>query len=92
MLRNDPSYCKTQTYTSRKTITGRIELTTVLMYLLGQGFFLHACSFRPAPGQDLPPCLGAGFVQVRERISTPLPQVTLQGVNTDQLDQPPSTK
>ena len=62
------------------------------MYLLGQGFFVHACSFRPDPGQDLPPCLGAGFVQVRERISTPLPQVTLQGVNTDQLDQPPSTK
>ena len=37
-------------------------------YLLGQGFFSHACCFRPATGQDLPQCLGAGFVQVRERI------------------------
>ena len=56
------------------------------MYLLGQGFFLHAWFFRPAPEQDLPPCLGAGFVQVRERISTPLPQVTLQGVNTTAIN------
>ena len=50
---------------------------------------MHACCFRGAPVQCVPPCLGAGFVQVRERISTPLPQVTLQGVDTDQLDQPP---
>jgi len=48
-------------------------------------------SFRPAPEQDLPPCLGAEFVQVRERISIPLPQVTLHGFDTDQLDQPPLT-
>ena len=57
--------------------------------LLGQAFFVQACCFRAAPRQDIPPCLGAGFVQVRERISIPLPQVTLHGVDTAQLDQPP---
>ena len=52
---------------------------------------MQTCCFCAAPGQDLPPCLGAGFVQVRERVSTPLPQVTLQGFDTDQLDHPPWT-
>ena len=59
------------------------------IYSLGQGFFVQARCIWAAPGHDFPPCLGAGFVQVRERNSTPLPQVTLQGVDTDQLDQPP---
>ena len=50
---------------------------------------MHACCFWASPWQDRPPYLGAGFVQLRERISTPLPQVTLHDVDTDQLDHPP---
>lgn len=56
---------------------------------IGQGFFEHFCCFLASPWQDRPLYLGAGFVQVRERISTPLPQETLHDVDTDQLDQPP---
>ena len=60
--------------------------------ILGQGFFEHACCFCASLGQDFPPCWGAGFVQVRVRISIPLPQDTLHGFATDQLDHPPGTK
>ena len=75
--------------TTESSLLQILKGSTKSIYLLGQGFFVHACSFCEAPVQGVPPCLGAGFVQVRERISTPLPQVTLQGVDTDQLDQPP---
>ena len=62
------------------------------LYILGQGFFEHACCFCASPGQGLPPCWGAGFVQLRDRISIPPPQDTLYGFATDQLDHPPGTK
>lgn len=60
-----------------------------MLYLLGQGFNAHVCSFLTAPWQGVPPWLGTGFEQLRESISVPLPQVTLQGVNINQLDHPP---
>ena len=59
------------------------------VYLLGQGFFVHACSIRAAPWQGLPPWLGVGFVQDRENTSTPVPQDTLHGIDNDQGVQPP---
>ena len=75
--------------TTESSLLQILKGSTKSIYLLGQGFFVQACSFCGAPVQAVPPRLGAGFVQVRERISTPLPQVTLHGVDTDQFDQPP---
>ena len=59
--------------------------------LPGQEILEQGCFFFASPGQGFPPCLGVGFVQDRETNSTPLPQVTLHGIDIDQLDHPPLT-
>jgi len=59
--------------------------------LLGQGFVRHGWPFRAGPWQGLPPYFGTGLVQVRASTVIPVPQDTLHGVKTNQLDQPPFT-
>ena len=60
--------------------------------LPGQRSFLQTFDLTVEPLQPSPPCCGAGFVQLRSRVSTPLPQVTLQGLHKDQPDHPPWTE
>ena len=47
---------------------------------------------RASPGQDFPPKLGAGRVQLLERSLKPVPQDLLQEVHSVQSDHPPSTE
>ena len=47
--------------------------------------------FAQVLGNGLPPYFGAGLVQVRASTVIPVPQDTLHGVKTNQLDQPPFT-
>lgn len=58
----------------------------------GQFRVLHARSCRDAPAQVLPPLLGDGFVQLRLRSCSPVPQLLLQVFHELQVDQPPSTE
>lgn len=52
---------------------------------------LHALASRDAPVQVLPPLLGEGFVQLRLRSFSPVPQLLLQEFHELHFDQPPST-
>ena len=48
-------------------------------------------SVQMSPRQVMPPCSGAGSVQVRVRSWVPTPQVVEQALNADQPDHLPST-
>lgn len=60
-------------------------------YLLGHGLSLHERSSTFPPRQSRPPKCGEGLVQVRVRLCTPPPQVTLQTSQYPQSVQFPST-
>jgi len=57
----------------------------------GHACALHQLLSRAAPGQDFPPKLGAGRVQLLERSSKAVPHKLLQALHALQVDQPPST-
>ena len=57
--------------------------------LLGQGPFVQFDWRVLSPVQMLPPCIGAGFMQVLVSSRTPSPQVVLQDL-LDQALHPPS--
>ena len=67
-----------------------VEVVVVVGTVQGpelQGRFLNI-----SPVQLAPPCFGAGFEHCRRLNCIPGPQVSLQGVQELQSDQPPSTK
>ncbi len=58
---------------------------------LGQCLILQCLICSASPSQSLPPCWGAGFVQLRLRYCVPLEQVTLQVLQSVHAVQPPCT-
>ena len=60
-------------------------------YLQGQHCVAHARTSMFDPTQGFPPLEGGGLVQERTLIWVPPPQVTVQGYQGLQADQPPST-
>lgn len=57
----------------------------------GHGPLLQACLSKGNPSHVFPLFCGAGLVHVRSRNIDPDPQVTEQGLESAQDDQPPST-
>ena len=52
---------------------------------------VHDFDWRDVPGQDIPPLLGGGLLQLLYRFWEPVPHVLLQEPHPPQLDQPPFT-
>ena len=67
-------------------------LATVLKYLRGQVTVPHCRVSVQGPVQCLPPLDGGGLVQLRFRVWDPPLQVTEQGPQALQSDQPPFTE
>ena len=65
---------------------------TKSIFLPGHEWVLQSWLSRASPGQDFPPKLGAGRVQLLERPLKPVPQDLLQEVHSVQSDHPPSTE
>ena len=58
-------------------------------FLPGQGLMVHDFDWRDVPGQDIPPLLRGGLLQLLYRFWEPVPHVLLQELHPPQLDQPP---
>ena len=52
---------------------------------------VHLCTSSERPSHDLPSCSGAVLLQSLDRAISPVPQVTVHGVQSYQLDHWPST-
>ncbi len=61
------------------------------MYSPGQCLRKHSLICSVSPSQSLPPCSGAGFVQLRLRYCVPLLQLTVHTVHSLHGVQPPCT-
>lgn len=73
-------------------IASRIHFLPLIDWLLpGHPLVLQTSDCKLFPWQSAPPFLGEGLAQVRERVWTPPPHVTLQLPQTPQSDQPPLT-